>query len=76
MPRNPKSIHHQVQKIVADGHARAYAAAEPQVRTAVTAEYAARLKAASLLGRRRLRRDMEREIQRRLSEQAPPSALY
>lgn len=76
MPQSPKNSAYHAQKIVADGHARAQAAAETQVRAAVRAEYAERLKATSLLGRIRLRRDMEREIQRRISEQAPPWALY
>ncbi|MCH8045301.1 MAG: hypothetical protein IID44_16445 [Planctomycetes bacterium] len=76
MSQSSNSKHSHANHFVADGHARACAAAETQVRAAVTAEYAERLKAASLLGRIRLRRDMEREIQRRISEQAPPWALY
>jgi hypothetical protein len=61
---------------VADGYERACAALEPEVRAAVLAEYAARLAQAAPWERRRLLREIEREITRRVHEQAPPEALY
>ena len=76
MARRPRNSDRLAQNIVADGHVRARVGAEPEVRAAVSAAYAERLKASSLLGRIRLRREIEREIRRRLDEQSPPGALY
>jgi hypothetical protein len=61
---------------VADGYRRAYSAVEPPVRVEVTAEYAERLERASFWERQRLKREIEREIRRRVHEKAPPDALY
>ena len=61
---------------VADGCRRARAAIEPQVRAEVQREFASELENASFLKRVRLRRQMEREIQRRVEAMAPPDALY
>ena len=63
-------------RIVADGYYRAYAANEPIVRKEVESEYAERLKAASFWQRYSLRREIAAEIDRRLNERAPHSALY
>lgn len=62
--------------IVSDGHERACDAKEPQIRAEVLEEYAERLGEASFFKRIGLRREMEREVQRRLDLQAPPDALY
>ena len=61
---------------VADGHRRARAAVEPHVRAEVESEFAGRLQNASFFKRLRLLREMEREIQRRVDQTAPPDALY
>ncbi len=62
--------------IVVDGYERAYSAVEPEVRAQVLAEYADRLAEAGFWKRWRLRREIEREIVRRIHEKAPPDALY
>ena len=61
---------------VADGCRRARAAIEPRVRADVEREFAGKLENASFLKRLRLRRQMEREIQRRVEAMAPSDALY
>jgi hypothetical protein len=58
------------------GYQLARAALEPGIRAAVAAEFAERLAVASLSERWRLRREMAREIERRLRKMAPPDALY
>jgi hypothetical protein len=58
------------------GYQLARAAFEPEIRAAVVAEFAERLAVASLIERWRLRREMAREIERRLRQTAPPDALY
>ena len=62
--------------IVADGYWRLLAVVDPQVRAEVEAEYAGRLEQASFWERRRLKREMAREIKRRVDEKAPPYGLY
>lgn len=61
---------------VADGCERAHDAIEPAIRAQVEQEYTDRLKAASPFQRYRLRRELNKEIQRRIDAQAPPDALY
>ena len=63
--------------IVADGYWRAAGAIEPRIRAEVAAEYATRLEEATTFWQRfQLRREMKREIARRIHEQAPPYGLY
>ena len=61
---------------LADGHARARAAAEPHVRSQVESEYAKRLAACTNEERIRLRGEMAKVIAERIKEMAPPDALY
>ena len=61
---------------IADGYTRAFEALHPEISATVRAEYAARLEDASASDRLRLDREIEREIQRRIHEKAPPDALY
>jgi hypothetical protein len=61
---------------VADGQARAHKANKPRIRAAVEAEYAERWHGATPWDRFWLRREMNREIARRLQEAAPSYALY
>jgi hypothetical protein len=63
-------------RFVRDGRSRAQAAAEPEIRAQVLAEYSKQFEATSLWGRFGLRRTMEREVRLRLSKVAPPDALY
>jgi hypothetical protein len=62
--------------VVADGNHRVRQAIEPQIRAAVEAEYAERWQAASLWRRFWLRREMNREVERRLELAAPSHAVY
>jgi len=61
---------------VEDGDERLMAAWEAVVRPQVEAEYAESLSAATLFGRWRLRREMEREIKRRSDPGVSPEALF
>ncbi|REK17996.1 MAG: hypothetical protein DWQ37_05605 [Planctomycetota bacterium] len=61
---------------VQDGFERARAAAEPEIRAQVVAEYAERLEAASSWKKYWLWRAIDREVETRLARQAPPGALY
>jgi hypothetical protein len=62
--------------IVADGHRRAAQSVEPEIRAAVEREYAFRLREARSLRRWLLRREIAREVRRRLERCAPPGAVY
>ncbi|MCC6493682.1 MAG: hypothetical protein IT424_11760 [Pirellulales bacterium] len=66
----------ELQQFVADGEERYYDAAAAEIRAAIEAEYAARLAAASRLGRWRLRREIEREVNHRLQAAVSALALY
>jgi len=63
-------------RFVPDGCQRAWLALEPEIRAAVARQFAERMRDASLPRRLVLERQMEREIERRLNEQAPGDALY
>jgi hypothetical protein len=63
-------------RFVSDGCQRARLALEAENRAAVEREFAERLRDASLPRRLMLERQMAREIERRLGEQAPLDALY
>ena len=63
-------------RFVQDGSQRAHDAIEPAIRAQVEPEYADRLKAATLIQRYMLHRELNKEIQRRIDAQAPPDALY
>ena len=58
------------------GHQRARAALEPRVRTEVMREYAQRLSQATLWRYWRLMWEIDREVERRIHQKAPPGALY
>lgn len=58
------------------GYKRAFAAIEPQVRREVEDEYSKRLKGATARETRRLRKEIEAEIVKRVEKRAPPDALY
>jgi hypothetical protein len=62
--------------LVANGCERARLAAEPQIRAEVEREYESRIANASLIQRWRLKREMNRLIKQRLSQIAPPDAIY
>ncbi len=61
---------------VANGCERARFAAEPQIRADVEREYESRIATASIIQRWRLKWEMNRLIQKRLSQIAPRDALY
>jgi hypothetical protein len=61
---------------VAGGYERACAAALPQIRAELEREYRERLAAAGWLQRWRLRREMNRQIRKRLDRIAPRWGLY
>ncbi|HEV2846137.1 MAG TPA: hypothetical protein VG477_14880 [Thermoanaerobaculia bacterium] len=61
---------------IADGHARAAAAWRPHVEYEVRSRHAGELAGASPDERRRLERMIQREIEARLNEVAPPGACY
>jgi hypothetical protein len=63
-------------RFVEDGHLRARSAIEPAIRAQVVAEYADRFEAAGLWRKFLLRRAIEREINLRVRNVAPPDALY
>jgi hypothetical protein len=65
-----------IDRFVCNGHERARAAIEPQIRAAVSEEFADRWQAASLWQHFWLRREIEREVNRRLEKVAPSNALY
>jgi hypothetical protein len=69
-PRSPNS------DFLADGCNRAWKALEPEIRRQVEAEYAEAWKASGLLRRWFVRRRIEAEVRRRLTERAPPDAFY
>jgi hypothetical protein len=59
-----------------DGCGRARAALRPAMQQAVAAEYAERLQQATGLELERLRREMAREVRRRVAEKSPWWGLY
>lgn len=67
---------HENHGIVADGHARAAAAWRPHVEYEIRSRYAGELATAGPDERRRIERLIQREIEARLDEVAPPGALY
>jgi hypothetical protein len=74
-PASISSFAHS-SRFVAVGHARARAAMEPAIRKEVVAKYISRLENANLLVRFILWWRIEGEIERRINEKAPLSALY
>lgn len=66
----------QTHGIVAGGHARALAAWRPHVEYEVRSRHAEALAGASPDERRRIEWMIEREIEARLDEVAPPRACY
>ncbi|MBI3463047.1 MAG: hypothetical protein HY000_08320 [Planctomycetes bacterium] len=75
----PDSNH--ASHIVADGHKRLLDALQAdgtvaRIRTEVENEFALHFPNASVWIRWRLRREINREIERRLAKLAPPDALY
>lgn len=63
-------------RFVADGCERARAALEPELRAEVEAEYAVRLVGVGFVERMKLKRQINREVERRLRARAPKDALY
>ncbi len=63
-------------RFVADGYDRARDANEPIIRAEVESEFVVRLSNASNAERKRIRGEIEREIEERLNALAPPDALY
>jgi hypothetical protein len=63
-------------RLITGGFWRAAGALKPIVRAEVHTEYAEKLQSASFVGRVLLKREMNREIKRRVLAQAPPDALY
>jgi hypothetical protein len=63
-------------RFVVDGYSRAQKAAEPEIRAQVVAEYSEQLETAGLWRRFWWRRKIQREVRLRLSQVAPPDALY
>lgn len=61
---------------VADGYDRARDANEPIIGAEVESEFAVRPSAASNAERKRIRGEIEREIEERLNALAPRDALY
>ncbi len=61
---------------VDDGYERARDANQPIVRADVEREFAVRLSNASTADQKRIHREIEREIEKRLNALAPPDALY
>jgi hypothetical protein len=66
----------QVDQFVVDGQSRAHAAIESKIHTAIEAEFAERWQAAYLWRRFWLRREMNREIERRLNKASSRYGLY
>jgi hypothetical protein len=64
------------ETIVQGGRKRACKASISRVRAEVEAEYARELEQAGIWKRARLRWKMEREINRRMKQVAPPDGLY
>lgn len=58
-------------QFVADGEARFVAGVQPEIQLAVEKQFSGRLANAGWLARLFIRREMRREIQRRVSEQIP-----
>jgi hypothetical protein len=64
-------------RFVEDGYKRARAALRPALHAEVEAEYAVQLQEVGFLERMKLKREISREVARRLHKQAPPpDALY
>ena len=64
------------QYFVEDGHDRARTAIEAKIRAEVQREYANQVNKASFWERQRRRREMDREVERRIDLVAPPDAVY
>lgn len=62
--------------LLSDGCERAWRAMEPRIRREVEAEFAEELQTSGWIRCWLVRRKIETEIIRRLSELAPPDALY
>ena len=58
------------------GYSRLRGVYEEEIRNQVEAEFAPKLEGASWLERRKLRKQIENEIDRRCDERASPDALY
>ena len=63
-------------RFVSDGDRRARDGCEAMARAEVEQEFADELRQASFFGRIRIRRRIEREIDQRIRNLAPPDALY
>ncbi len=62
--------------IVADGYERAWSANIGAVRAEVEKEFAERMARAGFRERRKLRREIEEEVRRRMERKAPPWGLH
>lgn len=63
-------------RFLADGYWRTRRHCEPAIRAAVEKEFEPILATSSAWRRFFIRREMQREIERRLDQAAPPEALY
>lgn len=61
---------------LSDGYSNLRSVYEQEIRNQVEAEFAPKLENARWLERRRLKKQIENEIDRRCDERAPPDALY
>ena len=63
-------------RFIIDGCDRARVALKPIILSEVEQEFADQLETASFWQRLRIKREIAREVERRLAEQAPSNALY
>ena len=66
----------ETAQFFADGYERLRCEHEPEIRAEVERKYAHQIASAWWLNRRRIRKQIEREIETRLDDLAPPDALY
>ena len=66
----------ETDNFLADGYERLRGEHEPEIRAEVERKYAHQIASASWLNRRRIRKQIEREIETKLDDLAPPDALY
>ena len=76
MPGSMSIRRNKKHGFVADGYRRAKRGAEEHIRLQVEEEFAERLQYATDDEEATLRREMEKEIKRRVSRITPPDALY
>ena len=70
------SLMQESDGLVPDGYDQLRSIHEPQVRAEIELKYADQLTSASWLNRRKIRKQIELEIDTRLDNLAPPDALY